>query len=89
MKTSPISAHTRCVPEPDGVQAIHNHTVEVVEVTKGARHERGRQGVLHGRGVLDSYDASRARRLKDRKEGAAEAALAIELDDLLVVVGAL
>ena len=82
---SPIPAHSRQVA--DDVRAIQ--IMAVAKATDGVRHHGGRQWVLHGCCVDDADDVPRARRLEDGEKGAGAAALRVELDDLLVVVGAL
>merc|ERR1719454_595212 len=65
----------------DGVQAHH--------VVDGERHDASGHRELDRGRVDDADDVARARRLEDAEEGAVEAVLGVELDDLLVVVGAL
>ena len=50
---------------------------------------RGGHGELDGRGVDDAHDVARAGRLEHAEEGPVAAILSVQLDDLLVVVGAL
>jgi len=52
-------------------------------------HDRGSHRELDGRGVDDAHDVAGAGRLEDAEEGAVEAVLGVELDDLLVIVRAL
>ena len=53
------------------------------------RDDGGGHGELDGRGVDDAHDVARAGRLEDGEEGAVQAVLRVQLDDLLVVVRAL
>ena len=54
-----------------------------------AGDDRGGHRELDGRGVHDAHDVARARGLEHAEEGPVAAVLSVQLDDLLVVVGAL
>ena len=58
-------------------------------VVDRVRDDAGGHGELDGRGVDDAHDVARAGRLEHAEEGPVAAVLRVQLDDLLVVVGAL
>merc|ERR1719171_2879508 len=55
----------------------------------GVRHDTGGHGELDGACVDDAHDVAGSGGLEDAEEGAIAAILRVELDDLLVIVGAL
>ena len=65
----------------DGLRG--HHGVDRVRDDAGGHRE------LDRRGVDDAHDVARAGGLEDAEEGPVAAVLGVELDDLLVVVGAL
>merc|ERR1740133_192874 len=58
-------------------------------VVDRAGDDRGSHRELDGRGVDDAHDVARAGGLEHAEEGPVAAVLSVQLDDLLVVVGAL
>eukprot|EP00962_Isochrysis_galbana_P041499 scaffold15256_cov126-Isochrysis_galbana.AAC.3 len=78
---------------PGHVAAEHDvtshHGVLRLVVVDEVGHDRRGHGELDRGSVDDADDVARARGAQGAEEGAAEAVLGVELDDLLVVVGAL